>query len=330
MKTSINWFYLGVALLFVSMLYVSSRFFKGSGNSSVGIAKAKEYKINAEKSSVIVAVRVVSGQQVKANDILIELSSPDLEMEIEKLTSRIAVLKSELSEKLHLAQSEIAFVRAENEITLEEIDTDIQQIKSEMELNERLSKEFAAKSDTSKYGLNPQQIKLKSLTQQKTRHQQAIEIKIKDIKQESITEQNQLANQIKLLEREFDLLLGERKKLVKSASTDGVVENIYVKEGEQVDAFTQLLSLVPLRPTTVIGYLVGKKYNIPQMDDSVMITAYEQRSMPIVGTVIGYGSVTELPEILQKSTATKAFGREVYIEIPAGNDFANGEKVLIR
>jgi HlyD family secretion protein len=46
--------------------------------------------------------------------------------------------------------------------------------------------------------------------------------------------------------------------------------------------------------------------------------------------VIGYGSVAELPEILQKSTAVKAFGREIFIEIGLENNFANGEKVLIR
>jgi HlyD family secretion protein len=46
--------------------------------------------------------------------------------------------------------------------------------------------------------------------------------------------------------------------------------------------------------------------------------------------VIGYGAVTSLPDILQKSTAVKAFGKEVFIEMPLQNDFSTGEKILIR
>jgi HlyD family secretion protein len=62
----------------------------------------------------------------------------------------------------------------------------------------------------------------------------------------------------------------------------------------------------------------------------VRVSAYGNGEIKIIGKVIGYGAVTELPEILQKSTAVKAFGREIFIEIPAQNNFANGEKVLIR
>lgn len=331
MKNNNNWFYILVAVLFGSMLYISARYFKGSGNSSVGLAKAKEYKINSEKSAVVSTIYVVPGQQVKANDLLIELISTGLEMDIEKLTSKISVLKSEQGEKAKLAQSEVDYVKAETEITLEEINTDIDQIKSEMALNQRLSKEFSAKPDSSiNLGIYPLQTKLNSLSLQKDRHKQAIAIKIRDIEQENRTEQNQLVNQIRLLEQELQLMKGEKEKLKKFATTDGLVDNVYVKEGEQVNAFTQLLSVVPIRPTTIVGYLLGKKFNIPKIGEAVIVNSYEQKTIPVQGKVIGYGSVIELPKILQKSTAVTAFGREIFIEIPADNNFANGEKVLIR
>jgi len=262
---------------------------------------------------------------------LIELSSTGLEMDIEKLISKIAVLKSEQGEKAKLAQSEVDYVKAETEIILEEIDTDIDQLNSEMALNQRLSKEFSSSIDSSKNeGLNPQQTKLKSLAQQKERHKQAIAIKIRDIEQENNTEQNQLVNQIRLLEQELQLMKGEKEKLKKFATVDGLVDNVYVKEGEQVNAFTQLLSVVPVRPISVVGYLVGKKLKIPEVGEEVMVSSYEQKTKAVTGKVIGYGSVIELPKILQKSTAVTAFGREIFIEISSDNEFANGEKVLIR
>ena len=332
MNMSSNWFYIFVGVLLISMLFISSRFFKGSGNSSVGLAKTLEYKINSEKSSQIKRVHVVPGRQVKAGDLLVELTSTQLEMDIDKLTNRIAVLKSEQHDKSKLTESEIAFVKAEYGIPIEEITSDIQQLQSESQLNQKLTREFGTRSDTttSTFNQNPIQVKIKSLQQQKLKHQQAQEIKIQDILQESRNDQSLLTNQIRLLERELELLHEERLKLSKFATADGVVENVYVKDGELVEAFTALLSVHPIRPTTVVGYLVGKKFNIPEVGAEVVVSSYDHRSVFITGKVIGYGSVTELPEILQKSTAVKAFGREVFIEIPPDNALANGEKVLIR
>lgn len=332
MKISFNWFYGFVGLMFLGMLYISGRFFKGSGNSSIGITQAKEYKINSEKSSLVKTVHVVPGRQVKAGDVLVELTSNELEIDIDKLSNRITVLKSEQLEKSKLVESEIAYVKAEHSITIEEIDTDIEQIKSRIELNRNLTREFTTGNDTTSVSLsqNPQQTKLKSLQQQKLKHSRAMDIKIEDIRQENTTEQSLLVNQIRLLERELELLLEEKKKLSKFATTDGVVENVYVKDGEQVDSFTPLLSVNPVRPSTVVGYLVGKKFNIPPIGSAVTVSSYDHRSVSVGGKVIGYGSVSELPEILQKSTAVKAFGREIFIEIALENNFANGEKVLIR
>jgi HlyD family secretion protein len=311
-------------------LYISARFFKGSGNSSIGITLAKEHRINSEKPSLIKIVHASPGKQVKSGDILIELTSTELEMDIDKLTTRINLLKSEHEEKAKLMQAEIAYVKAQQGITLEEIDTDIEQIKSRQALNRRLTSEFVESTDTASVVANPQQAKLKSLELQKQKHLRAMEIKIEDIRQESSTDQNLLANQIRLLEREHELLVDEKKKLNKYAESDGVVENVYVKAGEQVAAFTPLLSVNPVRPSTVVGYLVGKKTRVPEIGSIVEISSYDKRSSSVRGKVIGFGSVTELPEILQKATAVKAFGREVFIEIGSDNNFANGEKVLIR
>jgi len=332
MKISFNWFYGLIGLMFLGMLYISGRFFKGSGNSSIGITEAKEYRINSEKSSLVKSVYVVPGRQVKAGDALVELTSNELEIDIDKLSNRIIVLKSEQQEKSKLVESEIAYVKAQHGITIEEIDTDIGQLKSRIELNRNLTREFISRNDTTALSLsqNPQQTKLNSLQQQKLKHSRAMDIKIEEIRQENTTEQSLLVNQIRLLERELELLLEEKKKLSKFATTEGVVENVYVKEGEQVDAFTPLLSVNPVRPSTVVGYLVGKKFNIPAIGSSVTVSSYDHRSVSVTGKVIGYGSVSELPEILQKSTAVKAFGREVFIEISLENNFANGEKVLIR
>lgn len=324
----INWFYILIAVMFGTMLFISSRFFKGRGDASIGIAQTRGFKINSEKSALVKSVKVVPGMQVKENDLLVELTSQALEIDIARSANRIAILKSEREERTKLAQAEISFIKAQKGIELEEIDGEILQLNREMKMNESLTKEFLQRNDSAEE--SPFVIKINSLKQQREKHVLAQDIKIKDVLQESSTEKQLLENQITLLERELELLKDEQAKLNKYAQGPGVVKNVYVKQGEQVDSFTALLEINPLRPTTVIAFLIGKKSTIYPIGSEVAIHAYDQQRDPVKGKVIGYGSVSELPEILQKSTATKAYGQEVFIEIPADNLLANGEKVLIR
>jgi multidrug resistance efflux pump len=328
MMKSLNWFYLFIGILLISMLIISSRYFKGSGVASIGIAQTKAYKINSEKSALVKAVAVVAGMQVKQGDLLLELTSQGLEMDIAKLSNRIAVLKSERVEKAKLADSKISYIKAQNNIVLEELDAEILESSSELKMNENLTKDFTNAKQGDVEG--PLAIKIKSLMQRKEKHLIAMGIKIKDVEQESHTEQYLLDNQIALLDSELKLLNEEKSKLNKYASTDGVVKNVFVKSGEQVDSFTPLLEVNPLHPTTVVVYLVGKQKDRYPIGSAVRVSSYDQKQNGIEGKVIGYGSVNELPEILQKATAVKAFGQEVFIEIPSNNGLANGEKVLVR
>ena len=323
-----NWFYLLIGVLFFSMLFISSRYFRGSGDAAIGLAQTKEYKINSEKSALVKTLPVVPGMQVKEGDVLVELTSQELEIEIAKLTNRIAILKSEQTEKAKLTEAAIAYIKAENSIILEELDAEILQTTSEVKLNETLTREFvSAEKQTTE---SPLEIKINSLKQQKAKHLLAQEIKIQDIRQERATEQQLLKNQIALQESELELMENERSNLLKKASAPGVIKNVFVKAGEQVSAYTQLLEVNPLRPTTVVVYLIGKKADRFSVGATVTVSSYDQRRNGVTGKVIGYGSVIELPEILQKSTAVKAFGQEVFIEIQAENNLANGEKVLVR
>jgi multidrug resistance efflux pump len=323
-------FYIFIGVLMVSMVYITYRFFNGSGRSTVGITYAKEYKINAEKAALIKAVHVVSGQQVKKGDILVELSSQQLEMDIDRLQNRIAVLKSEQTERAKLLNSEIAYAKAQHGIDIGSIDANIVDVQSKLKLNNQLAKEFTTEQNNTDHSQDPLQLKLNSLDDQKKMHQKALDIKVSDIIQESNTEQILLGNQIRLLEKELDLLFTEKKKLNKYATFDGVIGNVFVKSGEEVDAFYPLLSANPAHPTTVVGYFIGRNERALPISSPVTIMSYDHHIIKVTGKVIGFGSVVELPEILQKSTAVKAFGREIFIEIDTNNAFATGEKVLIK
>jgi multidrug resistance efflux pump len=321
-----NWFFIFIGLVFIGMLALNLTYFRSTGYSSVGITYSKGYKINADKSAQIKSIAVVPGQQVKVGDLLVELTSFDLELEIDKLQSRITTLQSERAEKSKLAQAEIAYIKADLGIEIEKINMTIAQTETELALNKKLSQEFSVQDINEE---NPLRQKIDALKLQRMRYEEAIKIKIADILQETDTEEHLLDNQVRLLERERDMHMAEKNSLRKVAIVDGVVEQVFVKPGEQVDAYSELLSLNPVHPTTVIGYLVGKKNTLPIGAD-VVVRSHENSQLTTTGKVIGYGSVVPLPEILQKSTAVTGFGREFFVEISAQNSFANGERVLIR
>jgi len=324
--TNVNWFYIFVLLFFVAMLMVNNAYFQSASNASVGVTYSKGFKMSADKSALVKSVHVVPGQQVKSGDVLIELTSFNLELELNKLQNKITTLTSERAEKAKLANAEIAYVKAEFGIEIEKLNLAIAQATSELALNKKLTNEFSQQRPSDE---SPLLQKIEALKLQRSRYEESIQIKTQDILQETATDEHLLDNQVLLLEQERDMLLTDKGNLRKLATTDGVVESVFVKAGEQVDAYTSLLSLNPVHPTTVIGYLVGKKNTLP-IGSEVVVRSYENGQVVSAGKVIGYGSVVQLPPILQKSTAVTGFGREFFVEIDGQNEFANGERVLIR
>ncbi|HEY9045325.1 MAG TPA: biotin/lipoyl-binding protein [Ohtaekwangia sp.] len=323
----INWFYILTAAMFTALLFITAIYFKGSGHASVGIAYSRGYKISIERAAQVKSIAVVPGQEVKAGDILVTLVSDELEMEIKKLSGRISILRSEYQEKETLASADIAYIRAQRDIAVGEVDADITETQSELSLNQQLANEYTGALDSAH--TRPVAEKIQALKLQRNNHRKAAEQQLQNVQLNQMATQRSLENQVHVLEQELALLLAEQKNLTRYAAADGVVETVFMKEGEQVNAYTPLLSVNPAHPSTVISYLTGRK-NGQHIGTPVTVSSYDHPDLFSAGHIIGYGSVVELPEILQKSTAVKAFGREVFIEIDAVNDFAAGEKVLIR
>jgi len=57
-----NWYYLFIAIFFISMLGLNVKYFRGTGYTSVGVTYSKGYKINADKSATVKSIVVVPGQ----------------------------------------------------------------------------------------------------------------------------------------------------------------------------------------------------------------------------------------------------------------------------
>jgi multidrug resistance efflux pump len=325
-----NGYYLLTFILFIGMVYISNLYFRGSQYAAVGLAETKSYRINSDKAANVLAILVNEGQTVKQGDTLLVLSNPALEVEISKINKRIEQLKQEQSTEDKVTAAELAYIEASEGIVVEELQSDLQKLEAELKLNEAIYKELNTRTSTQINTENPKALEVLSLQKQLQKQKEAINLKKLDVKQKHEVAKTQFNNQIELLSKEHELLVAQQTRLVKIASAAGVVQSVYIKNGEQVDAYAPLLSLNPLQPTTVIAYANERNRENFSVGQTVSITAQRNKSFFTTGKVIGFGSVTELPSILQKSTAVKAYGQEIFIEIPSANNFANGEKVIIR
>ncbi|MEP0007139.1 MAG: biotin/lipoyl-binding protein [Balneola sp.] len=323
----VNSFYVFIFLAFVTLMTVNSFYFKGS-SSFLGVTYAKAYKINAEKSGIINNLLVVPGQEVQKGDKLIEVESPQLNLDIQKLRKEIELFKSEKREKKALLDSKIKLLESEKSILKGEIENDIKLIQNEIDLNNKLTQTISKDIPTD--SLTALKLQIKSIREKGNLELQGLDIRILDLKQEDEFDQSQIQSKIELANEELEWKLREERRLNKFATFSGVIENVYVKEGEEVEAFTSLVSINPKHPTSVVGYLVGKKERDRELGEIVTVKSLEQPQLEIQGKIIGFGAVVELPQIMEKDNSLTTFGLEIFIEIPEDNPLVVGEQIIVK
>ncbi|MBO6585661.1 MAG: biotin/lipoyl-binding protein [Gracilimonas sp.] len=331
MLKKINSFYLFIALLFAGLFAVNSQYFKGS-KSFVGVTYSKIYNINIEKPAVVKNVHVVPGQTVEPGEILVELESPQLNLEIQKLRKELEIYESQKIEQQKLLESELELLESQKRIIRNEIENEVELLQRRIQLNRSLTDSILANrtSNAEDDSLGTLQLQIKSIRQKGELELEAVNIRIADLEQDHTFDQSQLEAKIELARQELNWKMQEDRNLNKYATFPGVIESVYIKPNEQVQEFTSLISINPVNPTSVVGYLVGKKDRSQQLGQTVTVRSMEHPELQTTGSIIGFGSVVLLPEVLQKTTTIQTFGLEVFIEIPEKNDLPVGEKIIIR
>lgn len=331
MQGKLNSFYIIIGLAFVTMLSINTEYFKGS-RAFLGVTYAKKYQINAEKPAIIEQTHVVPGETVEPGQILVEMQSPALELEIQKLEQQIQNYESEMTEKAKILESKLKLYESEKRIIKNETENKITQLESEIALNKNISEQLLTTSSDqiSRDSSSTKTLEIKAIRERGQLELDAVDIRVRDLKQDYQYDLSQVQSSINITQQELNWKNDERDKLNKYATYAGVIDNVYVKPGEQVEAFSSVVSINPLHPTSVVGYLVGSKDRNRELGEEVLVRSLEQNEIEAVGKIIGFGSVVQLPDILQKSTAVQAFGLEVFIEISDENRMPVGEKVMIK
>ncbi|WP_413582303.1 DUF3616 domain-containing protein [Bdellovibrio sp. HCB288] len=129
--------------------------------------------------------------------------------------------------------------------------------------------------------------------------------------------------------KEMVLIEGRMKNLFVFAEVDGAVGAVNFKNGEKAPAFAPLITLVPLNPTYVNGYINENLSSTLKVGQVVEVNSAGGKVTR--GSVVSIGSrIVQIPERLLRIQTLAAWGREVVIKIPRNNEFLLGEKVFVQ
>jgi len=112
------------------------------------------------------------------------------------------------------------------------------------------------------------------------------------------------------------------------AEMDGRISTINHRSGEKVAAFSPVLTLLPLKPVFVNGFVHEQLQASLKVGQKVEVFGAHGGAVP--GRVVSLGAkIVPIPDRLLRIPSLSAWGREVVVQIPATNDFLPGEKVSV-
>ncbi len=129
--------------------------------------------------------------------------------------------------------------------------------------------------------------------------------------------------------REMELIENRRRNLFVFAEVEGTVGGVNFKIGEKVPAFAAVITLLPMNPSYVNGYLNEHLISSVKVGEAVEVVSSTGKT--ILGQVASVGArIVPIPERLLRIQTLTAWGREVIIKIPPQNGFLLGEKVSVQ
>ncbi|MEM9884484.1 MAG: hypothetical protein AAF849_01225 [Bacteroidota bacterium] len=327
MKKYINLFYILVVLVgFV--LWQIHREYTENVLSFYGFAENKETEINFNYPVAIGKIYVQAGQRVKAGDKLVDMYRIRAKEKLSEETFLIAELGAKEAVWRNQKKGDLEILELKKDRDLAAIDAKIKALSAERNFQQKLY-EGLIETDTIKYA--PLKAKIDALEQEKDLIAQNFRATRLHLEKELRLGKNPYQQERERLQAqlEFDAK-NSRVEIPLLAPHDGLVGNLYCKEGEHMESFSTILSLYEPNPTLVEGYVQEDLILQVHLNDRFKIRSTKDEDVLVHGEVAGLGSrIVEIPERLRRMPDLKTYGREVLIRIPSDNDFLQKEKVIL-
>ncbi len=321
------WLFYSVLIALVAVLGYYSFVSKDSTMAIVAEVEPRKVAISFPKPVRITSLPVQIGANVNKGDLLLKVTRPDLELDIEKTLNESQQLQEERKALLARRRAKIEIEKLKFE-------------KDQYVLSQRIIQlERSILLDSKIYG------SLNSSSTQEVEHQdvQKIESLKEEMKLGEIEYSTRL-NQIDLihrgdlatldlrnekLESELNSLYLEKETLEQYSPFNGTIGNIAVQLNELVPPYKTIISIYDDNPNIIRAYMNETLRMSVTSGDSVIVESIN-RQYQITGEVIEVGSrIVSYPKQMIGMGQQNMWGREIFIQIPEENEFLNGEKVYV-
>jgi multidrug resistance efflux pump len=306
-----------------------------------GIADAREVIVNSENAVEIKKFHVIPGQEVNADDLLVELDQPELNMKINEISHELEEFKNRRVLNVEEHKSRIRQLEAEKASVVNEINYKIMQLESRQDFNKKITSGLKSiqpvhnSGETKKSGKtgaagSPIALEIERLKKERALALNRITIEMERLQAELEAPESPVTIRVQSLEKELKMLEKKKEKLLIFSLIDGVIGSIHFKPGEKASPFVPILTLYTKTPSYVKGYIHENLYNRISLGEKVSVKSGSGKNCCAEGEVVGIGSrIIEYPQRLRKRPEIQMWGREVQIRIPEDNSFLLGEKVMV-
>ncbi len=297
-----------------------------------GFAETKETEINLNFPVMVEELNVLSGQSVKAGELLLkakrldsDLRFEDQDMKVSEINAKKRIWKSEQQGKLKTLEA--SYLQK-----IGNIETEIAAINNKINQQRELYKGLEHVDVIKELPANhPSMLRIAALEQDRENVEKRYRLDLTNL--ESIIAKGTKDDDeaIKRLKAEYQYYQDNKEIPVEIvAPIDGLIGNVHCKEGEHITDFRTLISFYEPNPTLVKAY-VHEDYLVKvEVGDKFKISSIKDVNQSYDGTVIGLGSrIVEIPARMRKVPEYKTYGREVMIRLPSESRFLQNEKLTL-
>jgi multidrug resistance efflux pump len=286
--------------------------------------------ISYQKPVLIKKLYVTPGQVVDSGDLLIEVVRPDLKLDYDRKVKQKTQAESGMQEAKAIYQNKLKILQTNYQGRKKQLLNE----KGELQHQLRLIQQNREKMDDA--------ISLPFNTTDSILIKQIelLDEQLKNLEFEFAVEKKQLKNdldyatfryqsELTIIEKEIEELLVEQSQLQKRAQKRSTIGNVFVQLDELVPSFTTLISLYDINPTLIKAFVHERRVEELGIGTPVFVESVN-RTYRTQGQIVEIGSrITAYPDKINPLTTQNSYGQEIFISIPADNDFLNGEKVYV-
>ncbi len=297
-------------------------------DSFMGLTQSKQRTLNFPFPVEVQKVYVMIGEEVKKGQKLADVLRVDTKDKTFTINAKINELETKRTLKTDEIKGDLESLEVKRHKDISKIDL---QIKA-LEQKENMRHALMHSVNESESGIGSMNYKIEALKAEKANLEVLYDTKKANLQKMLNNTNNRIDAQIKQLQSKEQVLHNESKVISIYAPYNGSIGSIGCTSGEALKAYTPVLTIHPVYPQYVTGYIHEDVQTDIKIGEKVLIeplsTLYKDKT-PIEGVVLSISTrIVSFPVRLKRFKVVPLWGYKVLIKIPE-NNLKLGQKVSV-